>query len=54
MLPSRPVRDSTVERAMLNILLLFPKRFRAEKALLMVPTLLSDPSAKERGELDAR
>ena len=48
------MRDSMVEREMLNILLLVPKRLRAENALLMVPTLLSDPSAKERGELDAR
>ena len=54
MLPSRPVREDTVERAMLNILLPPPKRFKAENALLIVPTLLSEPSARERGELEAR
>jgi hypothetical protein len=54
MLPSRPLREVTVEREILNILLPPPKRFSAEKALLIVPTLLSEPSARERGESEAR
>lgn len=44
-----PVLDVTVDRAMLNILLPPPSRFKAdENALLIVPTLLSDTSALDR------
>ena len=51
-----PLREVTVDRARLNVLLLpLAKRFRAENALLIVPTLLSELSARERGEeADAR
>lgn len=52
---SRPLREVSVDLAMLNILLPAPKRFSAEKALDIVPTLLSVPAAREAGgAVDAR
>lgn len=49
------MREVRVDLAMLNILLPAPNRFNAEKALDMVPTLLSVAPAKDRvGALEAR
>lgn len=56
MLPARlPVRDVMVERATLNNLLPAPKRLSAEKALDIVPTLLSEtPATDGVGAFEAR